>query len=109
MNISLKTMVPISISILLIFTLLHNNLNLSFEKTKVKNSFADKNIIPICCAWGPELQKGFLTYSIQGKGGDKKTNDGVTKAVGSWNKNLHGIKFQKTTSTGNEDIIISVI
>ena len=109
MNISLKLMFVTSLSVLLIFTLFHSNLKLSFEKTKVKNSFADKNVIPICCAWGPELQKGFLTYSIQGKGSDKKIIDGVTNAVESWNKNLHGIQIKKTTSAGNGDILISVI
>jgi hypothetical protein len=65
------------------------------KKTKTKNSFTDKNIIPICCACGPEIQIGFLTYSIQGKGVVNKTNDKVTKAVESWNKNLHGIQFKK--------------
>jgi hypothetical protein len=109
MKIPLKLMFVTSISVLLIFTLFHSNLKLSFEKTKVKNSFADKNVIPICCAWGPELQKGFLTYSIQGKGSDKKIIDGVTNAVESWNKNLHGIQIKKTTSAGNGDILISVI
>jgi hypothetical protein len=91
----LNLIVTISISVLLILSLFPGNLNLSFEKTKTKNSFIDENIITICCAWGPEIQIGFLTYSIQGKGVVNKTNDKVTKAVESWNKNLHGIHLRK--------------
>ncbi len=47
-----------------------NNLNISFEifRDKNKNNFADKNTIPNCCAWRPELKDGVLTYTIQYSG-----------------------------------------
>ena len=96
-------LIVISIVILLVFTLFNNYVNLSFAKDKSKNGFVDKNVIPICCAWGPEIKGGILTYSIQG--GSKSLNDAVTKAVDSWNANLNGIQFMKTT--GNENIIVT--
>ncbi len=102
MDTSLKLII-VSIIVLLAFTLFSSNDNLSFAKAKVKNGFVNKNIIPICCAWGPEIKGGILTYSIQG--GSKSLNDAVTKAVDSWNKNLNGIQFAK--AMGNENIIIS--
>ncbi len=109
MRISLKSVI-FSAMMLLVLSLFNHSFNLSFEKSKEKNSFEDEDIIPICCAWGPELQKGVLTYSIQGGSDDKKIIDAVTKAAEKWNENLNGIQFLKTTSpTGNEDIVISFI
>ena len=110
MSITFKTMTIISFAILLLFTILQYNLNISFEKSKDKNGFADKNVIPICCAWGPGLQDGVLTYSINGQTGtgDQKSNTAVAKAVDSWNQNLNGIQFQKSPN-GNADIFISFI
>ena len=76
---------------------------MSFAKIRIKNSFANKNIIPICCTWGIEMKGGVLTYSFNG--GNKKIDDAVKKAIDSWNKNLKGIEFKKTNMDGN--IIIS--
>ena len=109
MRISLKSMI-FSAMVLLVLILFSHSFNLSFEKSGEKNSFVDKDIIPICCAWGPELQKGVLNYSIQGESGDKKITDAVTKAAEKWNENLNGIQLLKTTPpTGNENIVISFI
>ena len=110
MRISLKSMI-FSAMVLLIFSFFNHSFNLSFEKSKEKNSFEDENIIPICCAWGPELQKGVLTYSIQGESDNEKITDAVTKAAEKWNENLKGIQLLKTTSppNGNENIVISFI
>lgn len=97
---------------LLALSLLFNiSFDLSFEKSKEKNSFVDKDVIPICCAWGPELQKGILIYSIQDESGNKKITDAVTKAAEKWNENLNGIQLLKSTSpsVGNENIVISFI
>ena len=113
MSITLKLMILFSFTTFLLFTLFYNNLNLSFEKEKEKDNFADKNIIPICCAWGPELQDGILTYSIQGgENDDKKDIDAVTKAIDLWNQNLNGMQFIKsngTSSSDNDNIKISFI
>ena len=109
MRISLKSMI-FSAMVLLVLILFNHSFNLSFEKSEEKNSFVDKDIIPICCAWGPELQKGVLTYSIQGENDDKKIIDAVTKAAEKWNENLNGIQLLKTTpTTGNENVVISFI
>jgi len=115
MDISRKSISVILFTILTFFLLFfHNNVNLSFEKDSDKNGFIDKNVIPICCAWGPELQDGVLTYSIQSNGDkDEKSTNAVTKAVEKWNENLNGIQLVQTdasyTPTGNENIIISFI
>ena len=69
MSIYLKLIFTFAI-VLLTFVLFNNTLNLTFAKPHGNNGFVNQNIIPICCAWGPELQSGILTYSIQG--GDKK-------------------------------------
>jgi hypothetical protein len=90
-------------TIILILFISHNNSNFSFAKAHIKNNFVNKNIIPICCAWGPEIQDGVLLYSIQG--GDKKLKEAVTNAIDQWNKNLDGIHLVK--SADNENIIIS--
>jgi len=100
-----------SAMVLLVLIIFNNSFNLSFEKSEEKNSFVDKDIIPICCAWGPELQKGVLTYSIQGEKDDEKITDAVTKAAEKWNENLNGIQLLKTTAspTGNENVVISFL
>jgi Matrixin len=103
MNISWK-LVIISITILLLFSFFNNEINLSFAKSQDKNGFVNKNVIPICCAWGPELKGGVLTYSIQG--GSNNLDTAVTKAVELWNQNLKGMQFVKTTN-GTENIIVS--
>src|ERR671921_1569999 len=108
MRISLKSMI-FSAMVLVVLSLFNHSFNLSFEKSKEKNSFVDKDIIPICCAWGPELQKGVLTYTIQGESDNEKITDAVTKAAEKWNENLNGIQLLKTAPTGNEDIVISFI
>ncbi|HXS60742.1 MAG TPA: M57 family metalloprotease [Candidatus Sulfopaludibacter sp.] len=102
MNILVKLM-SISIIVLIVFTLLNNNIDISFAKDQIKNSFVNKNLIPICCTWGIEMKGGILTYSFNG--GDKKVENAVKKAIDSWNKNLKGLEFEKTNSDGN--IIIS--
>ncbi len=87
-------------------------MNISIEKVSDKNGFIDKNVIPLCCAWGPELQDGVFTYSIQNNGNkDEKITDAVTKAAEKWNENLKGIQLLETTSppNGNENIVISFI
>ncbi len=93
----------ISIIVLIVFTFLNNNIGISIAKDKIKNSFVNKNLIPICCTWGIEMKGGILTYSFNG--GDKKVENAVIKAIDSWNKNLKGLEFKKTNSDGN--IIIS--
>ena len=108
MRMSLKSMI-FPAMVLLMLTFFNHYFTLSFEKSKEKNSFVDKDIIPICCAWGPELQKGVLTYSIQGESDNEKITDAVTKAAEKWNENLNGIQLLKTAPTGNEDIVISFI
>jgi Matrixin len=100
--------------ILLIFLSFNATLNLSFEKSTGKNSFVNKDVIPICCAWGPELQDGVLTYSIlkqsgTGGGGDKKIDNAVASAVNAWNKNLNGIQIVKSPVSNNADVFISFI
>ena len=96
--------------VLVVLSLFNHSFNLSFEKSREKNSFVDKDIIPICCAWGPELQKGVLTYTIQGESDNEKITDAVTKAAEKWNENLNGIQLLKTTlPAGNENIVISFI
>ena len=97
-------LIIVSIVILLAFTFFNNYLDFSLAKAKVKNGFVNKNVIPICCAWGPEIKGGVLTYSIQG--GSTSLNNAVTKAIDSWNNNLNGIHFVKTT-TGTENIVVS--
>jgi hypothetical protein len=95
---------------LLVLSLFNHSFNLSFEKSDEKNSFEDKNIIPICCAWGPELQKGVLTYSIQDESDNEKIADAVAKAAEQWNTNLNGIQLLKASPpTGNENIVISFV
>ncbi|MGN6560282.1 MAG: matrixin family metalloprotease [Candidatus Nitrosocosmicus sp.] len=99
--------------VLLIFLSFDATLNLSFEKSTVKNSFVNKDVIPICCAWGPEIQDGVLTYSILGQsgtgGGDKKIDNAVASAVNYWNKNLNGIQIVKSPVSNNADVFISFI
>ena len=68
------------------------------------NGFVNGNVIQICCAWGPELKSGVLTYSIDG--GDKKTVDAVNNAIDAWNQNLGKIKFVKSSSD-DENVKIS--
>ena len=65
--------------------------------------FVDNNAIQICCAWGPELADGILTYSFEDK--DKSLQDSTTKAADSWNKVLNGVQLKKTKTDG--DILIS--
>lgn len=110
MVISLK-LVFIHALILLLLLSFNTTSNSSFEKSAIKNSFVHKNLIPICCAWGPEIQNGVLTYSIIGQtgGGDKKIDNAVAKAVDSWNKNLKGIQIIKSFVPGNSDIFISFV
>src|ERR671921_154366 len=104
MRISLKSII-FSAMVLVVLSLFNHSFNLSFEKSREKNSFVDKDIIPICCAWGPELQKGVLTYTIQGESDNEKITDAVTKAAEKWNENLNGIQLLKNTSpVGNENI-----
>ncbi len=66
------------------------------------NSFSDKNMIQICCAWGYELADGLLTYSIDS---DDDLQDAVRNAVDSWNGGLSGITLVETDD--NEDLKIS--
>lgn len=80
---SLKQII-ISIIILILF-ISHNNSNFSFAKAHSKNNFVNKNLISICCAWGPEIQDVVLLYLLQG--GDKKLEEAITNAINQWNKN----------------------
>lgn len=112
MNVFLK-LITVSAIVLLVFTLFNNFVNISFAKSHGINGFVNQNIIPICCAWGPELKSGILTYSILG--GDKKIDTGVKNAVDSWNRVLNGMQFKiissaaTTTTGGDGNIIISFI
>ena len=111
MAISLKLVVIPAIVLMMLLSF-HTTLNLSFEKSTSKNSFVNKDMIPICCAWGPELQDGVLTYSIvgqTGEKGDKKIDDAVANAVDAWNNNLKGIQIQKSPVSNNADIFVSFI
>ena len=70
------------------------------------NDFSDKDVIPICCAWGYELADGLLTYSIETDDNeDDDLKDAVRNAVDSWNEGLTGITLIE--SDDNEDIKIS--
>ncbi len=89
--------------IILIIFVSHIQVNSSFAKSHLKNSFINKNLIPICCTWGKEMKDGILTYSFNG--GNKKINNAVIKAVNEWDKNLKGLEFKNTNSDG--DVIVS--
>src|SRR5215212_5879503 len=67
------------------------------------SKFVDNNAIQICCAWGPELADGILTYSFEDK--DKNLQSSTIKAAGSWNEVLNGVQLKKTKTDG--DILIS--
>src|SRR5215212_7951186 len=58
------------------------------------SKFVDNNAIQICCAWGPELADGILTYSFEDK--DKNLQSSTTKAADSWNEVLNGVQLKKT-------------
>ena len=115
MNIILKTIMITSFIFFLLISLFPKKFNDSFEKfTEQDNNFVEKNMIPICCSWGPELQDRTLTYSIQESGNnDINASESVTKAVDLWNKNLMGMNIVKVNNTAarssNEDIKISFI
>jgi hypothetical protein len=67
------------------------------------SKFVDNNAIQICCAWGPELADGILTYSFEDK--DKNLQSSTIKAADSWNEVLNGVQLKKTKTDG--DILIS--
>ena len=67
------------------------------------SKFVDNNAIQICCAWGPELADGILTYSFEDK--DKNLESSTIKAADSWNEVLNGVQLKKTKTDG--DILIS--
>jgi len=106
MNISLKFMVIFFVIVLTISITCNNILISTFAKSSGDNNggFVEGNVIQICCAWGPELKSGVLTYSIDG--GDKKTVNAVNDAIDAWNQNLGKIQFVKVDS-GDENIKIS--
>lgn len=91
------------IAIILIVFISYIQVNSTLAKNHLKNSFINKNLIPICCTWGKEMKDGILTYSFND--GNKKNINAVIKAINEWDKNLKGLEFKKTNSDG--DIIIS--
>jgi hypothetical protein len=83
----------------------NNILSPTFAKSRSNDDgFVNGNVIQICCAWGPALKSGVLTYSIDG--GDKDTVNAVNNAIDAWNQNLGKIQFVKADSDG-ENIKIS--
>jgi hypothetical protein len=114
MKISLSTLIILS-SILLAFVLLYDGDTVfakehgdgsddSDDSSDNKHSkFVDNNAIQICCAWGPELADGILTYSFEDK--DKNLQSSTIKAADSWNEVLNGVQLKKTKTGG--DILIS--
>jgi Matrixin len=67
------------------------------------SKFVDNNAIQICCAWGPELADGILTYSFEDK--DKNLQSSTIKASDAWNEVLNGVQLNKTKTDG--DVLIS--
>jgi predicted Zn-dependent protease len=114
MKTSFSTLIILS-SILLAFVLLYDGNTViakehdddgddGDDSSDNENSkFVDNNAIQICCAWGPELADGILTYSFEDK--DKNLQSSTIKAADSWNEVLNGVQFKKTKTDG--DILIS--
>lgn len=68
------------------------------------NDYKDKEVIVICCTWGPELADGILTYSIKDDSSEGN-QDAIRKAAAEWNSKLNAIKFVE--SDHNNEIQIS--
>src|SRR5919112_3856064 len=114
MKTSFSTLIILS-SILLAFVLLYDG-NTVIAKEHDDDSddsddssdnehskFVDNNAIQICCAWGPELADGILTYSFEDK--DKNLQASTVKAADSWNEVLSGVQLKKTKGDG--EVLIS--
>jgi hypothetical protein len=105
MNVSLRLTIIFFMTVLTIFVASNNAINSTFAKSRSNDDgFVNGNVIQVCCAWGPELKSGVLTYSIDG--GDKNTVNAVNNAINAWNQNLGKIQFVKVDS-GDENIKIS--
>src|SRR6476469_121160 len=105
MNVSLRLTIIFFIIVLTISLASNNAINSTFAKSRSNDDgFVNGNVIQVCCAWGPELKSGVLTYSIDG--GDKNTVNAVNNAINAWNQNLGKIQFVKVDS-GIENIKIS--
>src|SRR3954454_23106277 len=105
MSITLRLIIIFFIIIFVISVASNNILTLTFAKSRSHDDgFVNGNVIQICCAWGPELKSGVLTYSIDG--GDKNTVNAVNNAINAWNQNLGKIQFVKVDSV-DENIKIS--
>ena len=105
MSITLRLIIIFFIIIFAISVASNNILTLTFAKSRSNDGgFVSGNVIQICCAWGPELKSGVLTYSIDG--GNKKIVNAVNNAIDAWNQNLGKIQFVKVDS-GDENVKIS--
>src|SRR3954452_9577475 len=105
MNKSLKLLIIFFIIVLTISVASNNILSSTFAKSRSNDDgFVNGNVIQICCAWGPELKSGVLTYSIDG--GDKNTVNAVNNAINARNQNLGKTQFVKVDS-GDENIKIT--
>src|SRR5919112_3414636 len=114
MKTSFSTLIILS-SILLAFVLLYDGNTVIAKEhdddsddsddssDNADSKFVDNNAIQICCAWGPELADGILTYSFEDK--DKILQHSSIKAAGSWNEVMNGVQLKKTNTNG--DILIS--
>lgn len=92
---------------IIIFTIaiqLDNHYVFSKDKDQNNDKYKDKDVIVICCTWGPELSDRILTYSIKDDSSEGN-KDAVRKAAEAWNSVLNGIKFVE--SHNNNEIEIS--
>lgn len=98
----LKTIISISIWILLIVPLVLSAAFLSVDAGK-RNEENDKKSIEICCSWGEQLEDGKLTYRING--GDARIHEVVRNAVNQWDIKIDRLSLEEIKGT-SADITI---
>jgi predicted Zn-dependent protease len=98
----LKTIISISIWILLIVPLVLSAAFLSVDAGK-RNEENDKKSIEICCSWGEQLEDGKLTYRING--GDARIYEVVRNAVNQWDIKIDRLSLEEIKGT-SADITI---
>lgn len=98
----MKTIISISIWILLIVPLVLSAAFLSVDAGK-RNEENDKKSIEICCSWGEQLEDGKLTYRING--GDARIHEVVRNAVNQWDIKIDRLSLEEIKGT-SADITI---
>ena len=98
----MKTIISISIWILLIVPLVLSAAFLSVDAGK-RNEENDKKSIEICCSWGEQLEDGKLTYRING--GDARIYEVVRNAVNQWDIKIDRLSLEEIKGT-SADITI---